>query len=131
MSEERCLMGLFDFLKRGKKQEESIKNNYWSLTTIEGEVTEPTIEQIQTAVKKATPDGSMFAILTYNHSGLEVEGIQTVSDDNSYRFEAIASDGKIYVKDGLTYEKTVELFEHFFNYQRVSGFRSWPIEKHR
>lgn len=127
---ERCIMGVFDIFRSSKqRREEFVQEKFWSLTTADHEVVDPKMKQIQTAVKNATSLESTFATLTYNHSGLEVESIQAVSDDSNYRFEAIASDGKIYVNDGLNYEEIVALFKHFFMYREVSGFKNWPIGK--
>lgn len=70
----------------------------------------------------------MFATLTYNHSGLEIDSVQAISQEGFYRFEALTADGRMYVKNDLTYEETFELFTHFFNYQRVSGVKSWAVE---
>lgn len=87
------------------------------------------MEQIHVAVKDATPEGLIFATLAYNYSGLEIESIQTIGEENGYRFEALTSNGMIFVNDSINYEETLKLFEHFYNYQRVAGFRSWPTEK--
>ena len=120
-------MGLFDFLKRkSNKSEEETKEKYWSLTTITGEILDPTMAQIETAVKNATPYQTSFATLTYNHAGLEIESVQAISDNGFYRFEALTTNGFMYVKTDITYEETLDLFKHFFNYQRVSGVKSWP-----
>lgn len=123
-------MGLFDFFKGKSNQPEEAKEKYWTLTTIIEEIVNPTMEQIETAVKNATPAQSMFATLTYNHSGLEIESVQAISEDGFYRFEALTTEGFMYVKSDLTYEETIELFDHFFNYQRVSGFKSWAKERY-
>lgn len=123
-------MGMFRFFKgRNQQQEEDSKERYWSLTTDEKEIIGPTWEQIQFAVEKATPEGTIFASLGYMHSGLEIEIVQAVGDENGYRFEALVPDEKIYVKDGISQKETVKLFEHFFKYQRVAGYRSCPTEK--
>ena len=122
-------MGVFNFFKRKADQpEEEKKEKYWSLVTNEGEVLNPTLGQIETAVANATPDHTMFATLTYNHSGLEIDSVQAISQEGFYRFEALTADGRMYVKNDLTYEETFELFTHFFNYQRVSGVKSWAVE---
>ena len=124
-------MGLFDFLKRKpSKQEVVAEDKYWSLATSENEIVDPTVEQIETAVKNATPHQTIFATLTYNHSGLEIESIQAISEDGIYRFEALTTSGTIYVKNDVSYEETIDFFTHFFQYQRVSGFRSWPTESY-
>ena len=122
-------MKLFDFFK-GEKKEKPTRDKYWSLTTNDDEIINPTIEQIEQAVQNATPKVSLFATLVYNHSGLEIETVQTLSTEGVYRFEALTSDGKIYVKNDIAYEETLELFHQFYNYQRVPGFRRWPIEKY-
>jgi|SRR5690625_2369625 len=123
-------MGLLDFFKREPKpQEKGSKDRYWSLTTYEGEVVNPTWEQIKMAVDQITTDGTRFASLGYLHSGLEIEIIQAVGDGERYRFEALPADGKIYVNKDITYEETLKYFEDFYKYQRVAGFRSWPTEK--
>lgn len=123
-------MKLFDFFKGEKEERKSSNEKYWSLTTYDGEITDPTIEQIEQAVKNATQNVSLFATLAYNHSGLEIESIQTISNKGFYRFEALTTDGKMYVKNDIDYEEVLELFNQFYKYQRVSGFRSWPIEKY-
>jgi len=124
-------MGLFDFLKRSQPQQEELpKEKHWSLTTNAGEIIDPTLEQIKSAVKSATPDETIFATLAYNYSGLEIEAVQVIGDGHGYRFEALTSNGTIFVNDGIDSEETLKLFEHFFNYQRVAGFRSWPTEKY-
>lgn len=123
-------MGLFRFLKRSQQQQEEFsKDTYWSLTTNEEEVIEPTWEQVKAAVENATPDRSIFASLGYIHSGLEIEVIQVIGDGNGYRLEALPPSGEIFVNDGISYEETLKLFEEFFKHQRVVGFRSWPTEK--
>lgn len=123
-------MGLFSFFKKNQKQQEEFsKDRYWSLTTNEGEVIEPTWKQVNAAVKNATPDGSIFASLGYIHSGLEIEVIQVIGNDDGYRFEALPPNGEVFVNDGISYEETLKLFEDFFIHQRVAAFSSWPTEK--
>lgn len=122
-------MGLFDFFKgKQPQQDEDSTEKYWSLSTYTGEVIDPTLEEIITAVQEVKPDKEIFATLTYNNSRLEIKSIQTIGDAKGYRFEALDSNETIYVNDGLTYEETLQLFKDFHNYQRVAGFRSWPTE---
>ena len=122
-------MGWFDFLKRkASKPEEGTKEKYWSLTTYEEEILDPTVEQIETAVKNATREKTIFATLSYVNSGLEIESVQAISENNFYRFEALTTDGILYIKNNITSEETLELFTHYYKYQRVSGFRSWPTD---
>ena len=122
-------MGLFDFFKgKQPQQDEDSTEKYWSLSTYTGEVIDPTLEEIITAVQEVKPDNEIFATLAYNNSRLEIESIQTIGDATGYRFEALDSNEIIYVNDGLTYEETLQLFKDFYNYQRVPGFRSWPTE---
>ena len=122
-------MGLFDFFKEKQpQQDEDSTEKYWSLSTYTGEVIDPTLEEIITAVQEVKPDKEIFATLTYNNSRLEIKSIQTIGDAKGYRFEALDSNEIIYVNDGLTYEETLQLFKDFHNYQRVVGFRSWPTE---
>lgn len=124
------LMGLFDFFKRSQPQQEEVsKVKFWSLSTNDDDVVDPTWDQVQAAVENAVPDGSIFATLAYNHSGLELDSVQTVGEDGWYRFEALEPDGKVFVNDGISYEETLRLFKEFFNYQTVVGYRSWPAEK--
>lgn len=123
-------MGLFDFFKGKSNESEKPKEKYWSLTTILGEIEDPTIEEIETAVKQATPEQTIFATLTYNNSGLDIESVQAISEDGFYRFEALTTEGFMYVKRDLTYEETLELFTDYFKYQRVSGYRSWSTERY-
>ena len=108
-------MGLFRFLKRSQQQQEKFsKDKYWLLTTNDSEIIDPTWEQIKTGVRKAMPNQSVFASLGYIHSGLEIEVIQVIGDENGYRFEALPPNDKIYVNDGISYEETLKLFEEFF-----------------
>lgn len=123
-------MGLFDFFKGKKVEEQPTREKYWSLTTDAGEIKEPTMAQIETAVREAHPQATLFATLAYNHSNLEIESVQAVAYEGIYRFEALTSHGILYVKNDLDYEETLALFEDFYKYQRVSGFRSWPTEKY-
>ena len=124
-------MGLFDFLKRKSSPSgEEVKEKYWSLTTIEEEKIDPTMEEIETAVKNAMPAQTVFATITFNHSGLEIESVQTIGESGVYRFEALTPHGIMYVKSDLTYEETVELFREFFKNQRVAGVESWPTERY-
>lgn len=125
-------MGLFDFFKRKKKDEEqkTTRDKYWSLITYDGEIENPTMEQIKEAVKNANRNVSLFATLAYNHSELEIDSVQAMREEGVYRFEALTSDGIIYVKNDISYEETLEYFEHFFKYQRVAGYKSWPSEKY-
>lgn len=88
------------------------------------------MEQIEAAVRQANPQATLFATLAYNHSNLEIESVQAVGYEGVYRFEALTSHGIMYVKNDIDYEETFKLFEDFFKYQRVSGFRSWPTEKY-
>lgn len=122
-------MGLFDFLK-GNKEEETLKEKYWSLGTNIRTIKDPTMEQIHEAILNAKPDQSEFATLAYNHSGLEIEAIQTVGDENGYYFEALTSTGTMYIQEGLSYEETIHFFEDFYKHERVAGFRSWPSKKY-
>lgn len=122
-------MGLFSFFRKSRPQEKGLpKEKYWSLVTNEDEVIDPTWEQVVHAVKNAVPEGNMFAILAYNHSGLEIESIQVMSEDDWYRFEAVASEKK-YINDGIYYDETIRLFKDFYKYQRVYDYRSWSIIK--
>lgn len=123
-------MGIFDFFKGKSNKPEETKEKYWSLTTIMEEILNPTNEQIENAVKNATPDQTSFATLAHKNSGHEIESVQAISEDGFYRFEALTKESLIYVKSDLTYKETLELFLHFFNYQRVSGVESWPSEKY-
>src|SRR5690554_3682771 len=102
-------MGLFDFFK-GDEAEETRTDRYWTLATIESEVEDPTMEQIQQAVQNASQKGTLFATLAYYNSGLEIESIQAVSDQGMYRFEALTNTGTMYIKNDITYEETLELF---------------------
>lgn len=123
-------MKLFDFFKGKKEERKSTRDKYWSLTTNDGEVTDPSIEQIEQALMNATPNASLFATLAYNYSGFEIEAVQTISYDGVYRFEALTTNGKIYVKNDIDYDEAFKLFHQFYKHQRVFGFRSWPIEKY-
>ena len=124
-------MELFDFFKRETNpSEDEKKETYWSLTTILEEKIDPTMEEIETAVKNATPDQTIFATLTFNHSGLEIESVQAIGETGFYRFEALTTKGIMYVKSDLTYEETVELFREFFKNQGVAGVESWPTERY-
>ncbi|MHA6252946.1 hypothetical protein [Oceanobacillus sp. CAU 1775] len=125
-------MGLFSFFKRSPQpQEEVSKESYWSLTTNEDEVIDPTWVQIKAAVQNATPDRTVFASLAYFHSDIEIEVVQVIGEDGWYRFEAVSPErvGKRFVNDGISYEEAIKLFEEFFKYKRVVGYRSWPTEK--
>lgn len=123
-------MGLFSFFKRSKPQQAEIpKEKYWSLSTNDDEVIDPTWDQVQAAVENAVPDESVFATLAYNHSGPELDAVQAAGDHGWYRFEAVEPDGKVFVNDGISYEETVRFFKEFYHYQTVVGYRSWPAEK--
>lgn len=125
----RVSMGLFDFFK-GDEAEETRTDRYWTLATIDGEIEDPTMEQIQQAVENATQKETLFATLAFLNSGLEIKSIQAISDQGLYRFEALTSTGTMYVKNDIPYEETLELFEQFFKYQRVPGYKSWLVEKY-
>lgn len=88
------------------------------------------MEQIQQAVENATQKETLFATLAFLNSGLEINSIQAISDQGLYRFEALTSTGTMYVKNDIPYEETLELFEQFFKYQRVPGYKSWLVEKY-
>jgi hypothetical protein len=118
------------FFKGKNEEQPPTRNKYWSLTTNNGEINDPTLEQIETAIKNAHSNATLFATLAYNHSNLEIEAVQTVSYEGVYRVEALTSHGIMYVKNDIQYEETLKLFEDYFKYQRVSGFRSWPTEKY-
>lgn len=122
-------MGLFDFFK-GNKQEDKRTDRYWTLATFESKVEDPTMEQIQQAVQNASQKGTLFATLAYYNSGLEIESIQVVSDQGLFRFEALTNTGTMYIKNDITYEEALKLFEQFYKYQRVPGYRSWIVEKY-
>lgn len=128
-------MGLFDFFKKDNKQEKVTHNEkYWSLSTNADEVTDPSWEQVERAVKNAVPDRDMFASLGYINSGLEIESIQAVGEDGVYRLEALPPQssydyGKIFINDSISYAETVELFKEFYDHQRVIGYRSWETMK--
>lgn len=125
-------MGLFDYFKGKKKADKrkTTRDKYWSLITYKGEIKNPTMEQIKEAVKNANRNASLFATLAYNNSELEIDSIQTMREEGVYRFEALTSDSIIYVKNDIRYEETVEYFVHFFKYQHVANYKSWPTEKY-
>lgn len=71
-------------------------------------------DYLYSMVDNTTPDGSIFASLGYIHSGLEIGIIQVADDDNGYRFEALPSNGKFFINDGISYEETLMLVKEFF-----------------
>ena len=78
-------MELFDFFKRETNpSEDEKKETYWSLTTILEEKIDPTMEEIETAVKNVTPDQTIYATLTFSHSGLEIESVQAIGETGFY-----------------------------------------------
>src|SRR5699024_6960649 len=110
------------------------RSKYWSLTTNEDTIIEPSWKQIQRAVEGATSDNSIFATLSYNDANIEIEAIQVIGAEDRYRVEVLPSEtsddyGKIYVKDGLAYNETLKLFEEFYNRQIVSNYENWTKEK--
>lgn len=130
-------MGIFDMFKK-KKEPDAVKpkEKYWSLSTSEGEIIDPSWDQIVDAVENATPEGTLFASLGYINAGYEIEIVQAVGEDGVYRFEALPPKdsleyGDIYVNDGLTLNATLKLFEAFFVNRRVIGYRSWLVEKNQ
>lgn len=126
-------MGLTSFFNRNKRSnDERGKDKYWSLLTNEGEVVDPTWEQTKLAVKNATPTGNVFAKLEYLNSGLDIESIQAFSEGGLYRVEALPpKQGKLYIKDGLTYAEALRIFESFYHDQEISGYRDWQREKNK
>lgn len=123
-------MKLFDFFKGKKEEREPTREKYWSLSTSDGEIVDPKIKQIEQAVKNATSNISLFATLAYNYSGLEIESVQTISNEGFYRFEALTTNGKMYVKNDIDYDEALELFKQFYKHQRVSRFKTWLVEKY-
>ncbi|HLR53776.1 MAG TPA: hypothetical protein VK078_03525 [Pseudogracilibacillus sp.] len=131
-------MSFFDLFKRKQKYQKlekvETKEKYWSLTTNEDTIIEPSWKQIQRAVEGATSDNSIFATLSYNDANIEIEAIQVIGAEDRYRVEVLPSEtsddyGKIYVKDGLAYNETLKLFEEFYNRQIVSNYENWTKEK--
>ena len=131
-------MSFFDLFKRKQKypklEKVETKEKYWSLTTNEDTIIEPSWKQIQRAVEGATSDNSIFATLSYNDANIEIEAIQVMGAEDRYRVEVLPSEtsddyGKIYVKDGLAYNETLKLFEEFYNRQSVSNYEYWTKEK--
>lgn len=131
-------MSFFDLFKRKQKYQKlekvETKEKYWSLTTNEDTISEPSWKQIQRAVEGATSDNSIFATLSYNDANIEIEAIQVMGAEDRYRIEVLPSEtsddyGKIYVKDGLAYNETLKLFEEFYNRQTVSNYENWTKEK--
>lgn len=131
-------MSFFDLFKRKQKYQKlekvETKEKYWSLTTNEDTIIEPSWKQIQRAVEGATSDNSIFATLSYNDANIEIEAIQVMGAEDRYRVEVLPSEtsddyGKIYVKDGLAYNETLKLFEEFYNRQTVSNYENWTKEK--
>ena len=130
-------MSFFDLFKRKQKYQKlekvETKEKYWSLTTNEDTIIEPSWKQIQRAVEGATSDNSIFATLSYNDANIEIEAIQVMGAEDRYRIEVLPSEtsvdyGKIYVKDGLAYNETLKLFEEFYNRQTVSNYENWIKE---
>lgn len=129
-------MGLFEFFKKDKVQEETTPaEKYWLLVDGNGEVIKPDWPQVEKAVKTAAagPEGE-FIHLGYLNSGLEIESLQAVGEDGLYRVEALppkgASDyGKVYVSDGVVYKDVLSLFKEFYEHQSVVRFRSWNTRK--
>ncbi len=121
-------MGLFNFFKKDKQDDAQPQERHWLLRTNDGEVIEPTWDEIESAVTNAKSEQSVFATLAYVNAGLEIDSVQTLGDDSGYRFEALSQDGDIYVNDGLSHEETLKYFEEFFNTEKVVGYRSWMKE---
>lgn len=120
---------MFNFFKRKVEPlEDQAKDKYWLLRTAREETADPSFEQIEKAVKDATPHEAVFVTLDYKHSGLKIECIQAVSEEGVYRFEALTTEGYMFVRNNLTYNETLELFSHFYHYQRVLGVESWDTE---
>ncbi|QKS72729.1 hypothetical protein FLK61_39640 [Paenalkalicoccus suaedae] len=130
-------MGIFDFLKKSFRQEESTKEKYWSLSTNEEEILDPTWEQVKQAVEEATPEKAVFASLGYLHSGNEIEVIQAIQlteGKNGFRFEALPPGnsydaGNAYIKNDLSLDETLKLFEEFYRSKKVLGYKNWLTEK--
>ena len=61
-----------------------------------------------------------------------IESIQAFSEGGLYRVEALPpKQGKIYVKDGLTYAEVLKLFESFYHDEKIIGYRDWQKEKNK
>lgn len=130
-------MGLLNLFKKNHQpDDEEPKEKYWSLTTSEGEVIDPTWDEIEAAIRHATPAGSLFISLGYMNADLEIEVIQATSESDIYRLEALPPEnsleyGDIFVEDGLRYEEALKLFETFHKHQSVHGYRDWMVDKNR
>lgn len=126
-------MNLFDYFKKDEK-EEIPKDRYWSLTTSEEEIIDPTWDQIKLAINHAHPNQTVFVSLAYYHSELAIEVIQAMGDYDVYRLEAlppknIKDTNQIFVKDSVSYEDTVTIFEYYFKEGTIEGYETWMIEK--
>lgn len=130
-------MGFLGFWKTSKPQQKQVKKpkvSFWSLTTDNMEILDPTWEQVIDAIDHATPEASTFASLRYLYSTCEIEIVQVVSEGQVYRVEALppissVDDGTIFVHTNCSYKETLELFKDFYEYQRVVDFRSWSTER--
>lgn len=130
-------MGMFDFFKKSPQQEEPIKETYWSLSTYEEKIIDPTWEQVKQAVDEAVPEKAVFASLGYFNSDNEIEVVQTrqlSEGTKEFLLEALPPDnsydaGKVFINDGLSLDETLKLFEEFYKHKRVAGYRNWPTGK--
>ncbi|MDG5471424.1 hypothetical protein P6709_06670 [Jeotgalibacillus sp. ET6] len=126
-------MGIFDYFKKSSQQEKPAKEEYWSLSTNEEKIVNPTWEQVKQAVGEAVPEKALFASLGYYHSDSEIEVIQAIQltqGINEFRLEALPPNvGKIFINNGLSLDETVKFFEEFYKYKRVVGYENWPTEK--
>lgn len=130
-------MGLFDFFKKDEDpRDEKPKEKYWSLTTDEGEVSSPSWEQVTDAIDKVVSGDSTFVSLGHMNGENDIEVVQAVYGEESGTFhlevlppETSHDYGHIFINYDVYKEQMLDVFEEYYNNQKVSGFRNWRTRK--
>lgn len=126
-------MGIFDFLKNDDdKNGRKLKSEepYSELSTGLDDFENPSWSQVESALEDVEVADDSFATLIFHNSGLEVDTVQCIMDDEGYIFEALPAResknyGKIYHLGGLSYEFVLQRFEEFYNEQKVRGYKEF------
>lgn len=130
-------MGLFDFFKKNEdSKDDQPREEYWSLTTDEGEVTGPSWEQITEGIDKVVSGDSTFVSFGLINGGNDIEIVQAVYGEESHTFhlevlppETSHDFGHIFINYDVSKEQMLDVFEEYYNHQRVTGFRNWRTRK--
>lgn len=120
-------MGLFGFKKKEAKN--TWKMEVGGVTIMDG----PTLGDIETQLTELLHQNSEFLILTPAKPVKKCNFMQVTNDSNPELFHmefSILKDGGGYVlygKDGLSFEKSFDLFIQYMIHEQVPNTKDWDI----